>query len=138
RYNWLDRFLSGNLASSYMTQRDGQTNLAVSWRHQQSFTRDRRFSADGNYVTSTTLQRQNTFNPIQAIATIRSQMTYSDKIGPAQLQIGGTRTQYPGRPQVEQGFPDVSISTGPLNVASWLLWTPNFHYNAQQTLHIDQ
>ena len=34
-----------------------------------------------NYVTSTRLQRQNTFNPYQAMATIRSSLTYSDKIG---------------------------------------------------------
>jgi len=138
RYNWADRFLNGSLASSYLRQRDGQTNLAVTWGHRQSFTRDRRFSADVNYVTSTTLQRQNTFNPYSALATIRSAVNYSDKIGPAQLQIGGTRSQYPGRPQVDETLPTVSLSTGTLNVAPWLQWTPNFSYSAQQTLHIDQ
>jgi lipopolysaccharide transport LptD-like protein len=138
RYNWLDRFLSGSLASSYTTQRDGQTNLALTWGHQQAFTRDRRFNAQVNYVTSTTLQRQNTYNPYAALATIRSSVNYSDKVGPAQLQIGGTRTQYPGRQQVDEGLPTISINTGTLNVASWLQWTPNFSYNATQTLHIDQ
>ena len=138
RYNWADRFLSGSLASSYTTQRNGQTNLALTWGHTQSFTKDRRFRADVNYVTSTTLQRQNTFNPYSALATIRSALTYNDKIGPASLQLGGTRSQYPGRPQVDQNLPSVSINTGTLNVASWLQWTPNFSYNAQQTLHIDQ
>jgi hypothetical protein len=138
RYNWLDRFLNGSLASSYTTQRNGLTNLALTWGHRQSFTRDRRFSADVNYVTSTTLQRQNTFNPYAALATIRSSLNYSDKIGPAQLQIGGSRSQYPGRPQVDQSLPQVSINTGPLNLASWLQWTPNFNYSASQTLHIDQ
>src|SRR4029077_18071734 len=138
RYNWLDRFLSGSLASSYTTQRDGQTNLAVTWGHRQRFTKDRQFSADVNYVTSTTLQRQNTFNPYAALATIRSAMTYSDKIGPATLQLGGTRSQYPGRSQVDQTLPTVSINTGTLNVASWFQWTPNFSYTASQSLHIDQ
>ena len=138
RYNWADRFLSGSLASSYTTQRDGRTNLALTWGHTQSFTKDRRFRADLNYVTSTTLQRQNTFNPYSALATIRSALTYNDKIGPASLQVGGTRSQYPGRPQVDQNLPSVSINTGTLNVASWLQWTPNFSYSAQQTLHIDQ
>ena len=137
RYNWLDRFLSGSIASSYTTQRDGRTNLAVNWGHNQSFTRDRHFRADVNYVTSTTLQRQNTFNPYTALATIRSQVNYSDKIGPAQLQLGGSRTQYPGRPQVDQNLPSLSINTGTLNLASWLQWTPNFSYNAAQSLRID-
>jgi hypothetical protein len=138
RYNWLDRFLSGSLASSYTTQRDGLTNLAVTWGHRQRFTKDRQFSADVNYVTSTTLQRQNTFNPYAALATIRSALTYSDKIGPATLQLGGTRSQYPGRPQVDENLPTVSINTGTLDLASWLQWTPNFSYSAQRSLHIDQ
>jgi hypothetical protein len=138
RYNWLDRFIGGSLASSYTTQRNGQTNLAITWGHRQSFTKDRRFSADVNYVTSTQLQRQNTFNPYQALATIRSALNYSDKIGPATLQVGGTRSQYPGRSQVDQTVPTVSINTGTLNVASWLQWTPNFSYTASQSLHIDQ
>ena len=138
RYNWADRFLSGSLASSYLRQRDGQTNFALTWGHRQAFTRDRRFSADVNYVTSTTLQRQNTFNPYAALATIRSQLNYSDKIGPAQLQVGGSRSQYPGRPQVDQTLPSISINTGTLNVAPWLQWTPNFSYTASQSLNIDQ
>ena len=137
RYNWADRFIKGSLASSYLTQRDGHTNLALTWGHDQAFTKDRRFRADVNYVTSTALQRQNTFNPYQALATIRSAMTYSDKIGPATLQLGGTRTQNPGRPEIDQNLPQVSINTRISNLASWLQWTPNFSYNAQQQLNID-
>ena len=138
RYNWSDRFLSGSLASSYTTQRNGQTNLAVTWGHRQAWTKDRTLSASVNYVTSTQLQRQNTFNPYQAIATIHSQLNYSDKIGPASLQLGGTRDQHPGRTQIDQSVPSISLSTGTLNLASWLQWTPNFSYSATQSLHIDQ
>ena len=138
RYNWADRFLSGSLASQYTRQRDGLTNLALTWGHNQSFTKDRRFNAQVNYVTSTTLQRQNTFNPYSALATIRSALTYNDKIGPATLQVGATRSQYPGRPQVDQSLPSISVNTGPLNLASWFQWTPTFSYTANQTLHIDQ
>lgn len=137
RYSWADRFLSGSLASSYLTQRDGRTNLAITWGHNQAFTKDRRFRSDINYVTSTALQRQNTFNPYQALATIRSSMNYSDKIGPATLQLGGSRRQNPGRPEIDQDFPQVSINTGPLDLTSWLQWTPNFSYNGQQQLNID-
>src|SRR6185436_197995 len=81
---------------------------------------------------------QNTFNPYAVLATIRSQATYSDKIGPATLQLGGSRTQYPGRDQIDQQLPTLSITTGTLSLASWLAWTPSCSYNASQTLHIDQ
>jgi lipopolysaccharide transport LptD-like protein len=138
QYNWLSRFLSGSLASSYTSQNDGNTNLAVSWGHRQSFTRDRNVNATLNYVSSTRLQRQNTFNPYTALATIRSQAAFSDKIGPASIQLGGTRTQYPGRAQVDQTLPTLSITSGPINVSRWLVWTPGFQFNDQRSMNMDQ
>jgi hypothetical protein len=137
-YNWMSRFLSGRLASSYMKSGNGQDNLAVSWDHSERFGQNRSISSSINYVTSPQLQRQNTFNPYQAMATIHSSLTYSDKIGPASLQLGGTRTQYPGRQQVDQAFPSVSITTGSLALAKWLVWTPNLSFHESATLHIDQ
>lgn len=138
RYNWFDRQLNGKLATSYTTQSDQFTNFAVTWNHNQKFTTDRLFDASVNYVTSTRLQRQNTFNPYQAVGTIASSLKYGDRIGPARLQIGGDRTQYPGRDQVVQHIPTLSISTPTLSLAPWLEWTPGFSFNASQTLHMDQ
>ncbi len=138
RYRWRDRFLNGQIASSYTRQRNGLTNLAVSWSHTQQFSRNSTLTANMNYVTSTQLQRQNTFNPYAALQTISSSINYQQKVGPAQVSIGGTRTQYPGRPQVDQTFPTVNLSTSPVELASWLTWSPGFHYSASQSLHIDQ
>ncbi|MFN2564281.1 MAG: putative LPS assembly protein LptD, partial [Gemmatimonadaceae bacterium] len=138
QYNWLSRFLSGSIASSYTTQNDGNTNLAVSWAHRQSFSRERNVTANLNYVSSTRLQRQNTFNPYSVLATIRSQVNYADRLGPASLQLGGSRTQYPGREQVEQTLPTLSLTSAPINLARWLIWTPSFQYSDQRTLNIDQ
>jgi hypothetical protein len=138
QYNWLSRFLSGSIGSSYTTQNDGNTNLALSWAHRQSFSRDRNITANLNYVSSTTLQRQNSFNPYSVLATIRSQANYSDRIGPFSLQLGGTRTQYPGREQVDQILPTLSLASAPINLARWLIWTPSLQYNDQRSLNIDQ
>ena len=138
KYYWMSRFVSGRLASSYTHQGDGTTNTAVSWGHEQKLGRERRIQMDANYVTSTRLQRQNTFNPVQAMATIRSSMNYSDKIGPASLSVGGSRSQYPGRQQVDQQLPTVTLTTAPLALASWLVWTPSFSFRENDNLHIDQ
>ncbi len=138
RYAWRNRFLQGQIAAAYTNQRDGQTNLALSWAHSQDFSRNSRLTANLNYVTSTSLQRQNTFNPYAAMATISSSLNYSQKLGPAQLSIGGTRKQYPGRDQVDQTLPTLSLTTSPISAGSWLVWTPSFSYTASQTLHIDQ
>jgi len=94
-YKWLNRFMGGRVGLSYTTQRDGSTNAALSWGHQQEFSKDSRLNTNVNFVTNTTLQRQNTFNPYTALATIASQVSYQTKLGPASLNLGATRTQYP-------------------------------------------
>lgn len=137
-YRWLDRFIDGHLATDYTRQRDGLTNLAVNLMHTQEFSRDARLNADMNYVTSTQLQRQNSFNPYAVLATISSQVAFTDKLGPAQFSLGGTRKQYPGRQQLEQTLPTFSLTTGPLALSKSLTWTPNLSYSASSVQHIDQ
>ena len=137
-YKWLDRFLGGRIGLAYTSQRDGLTNKAISWSHQQDFSHNSHFNSNLNYVSSTTLQRQNTFNPYAALATISSQATYQSKLGPASFSIGATRKQYPGREQVDQTFPTLSLTSTAIGIGSWLTWTPSFSFNRSDVLHMDQ
>jgi hypothetical protein len=137
KYSWLSRFLNGRFATSYMKERSGDDKLSLSWNHQQRFSTNRNLSANINYTTSPTLQRRNTFLPAAAIATIASQISLSDKIGPMSWQFGGTQRQFPGRKQVERGLPTVSMSTTPIGLGEWLVWTPSFSFSENATLHMD-
>jgi hypothetical protein len=137
-YKWLDRFMGGRVGLAYTSQRDGLTNKAISWSHQQDFSHDSHFNSNLNYVSSTTLQRQNTFNPYAALATISSQATYQSKLGPASFSIGATRKQYPGRDQVDQTFPTLSLTSSTIAVGKWLTWTPGFSFSRSDVLHMDQ
>src|SRR5258708_37994717 len=119
RYRWLDRFVAGNVALSHTTQ-GGSVNDALSWGHQQSFSRNSSFSMNLNLVKNTTLQRQTTINPYSALATISSQANYQQEIGPAQLSLGGSQKQYPGRTQLHRQFPILRLTPRPLTVARWL------------------
>lgn len=138
RYTWLERYLHGFLATDYDRYRDGRTNLAITMNHSQDFSRRSRLSTDLNYVTSTTLQRQSALNPWAQTSTIRSTVNYSYDLGPARLQLGGTRTQYPGRDQILQTLPTLTLTTGPLSLGSWLVWTPNLSYRLEQKLRSDE
>jgi hypothetical protein len=138
RYRWLDRFLTGRLAVSRLSQRDGLKNTAISWAHQQDFSQTTHLTTDINYVTSTTLQRQNTFDPRQALATIQSHVNYAQQFGPASFSIGGSRRQYPGRNDVSQDFPNFSISTPTLPLAKWLEWTPSLNVSNSEQLKVDR
>jgi hypothetical protein len=137
QYNWLDRQLHGRLATNYQREGSGRSKYSVSWDHSESFGGSRNINWTVNYTTNTDLQRRNTFNPYAAIATIGSTLNFADKLGPTSLQVGGSRTQYPGRAQIVQSFPSVQLSTPTINVTKWLAWTPNFRFSEQAQLHGD-
>ena len=138
RYRWLDRFMTGRLAASYLQLRNGATNTSASWAHQQDFSQRSHLTADVNYVTSTQVYRANIINPYQALATVQSRLNLQQQIGPASFSLGGSRKQYPGRDQVDQELPNLSVSTQPINAGQWLTWTPTFSLNNAESRDIDQ
>ena len=137
RYRWLNRFITGETAVSYMSQRNGTTNTAVTWNHNQDFSRETKLTARINFVQNTLVQRATTVNPVAANATIRSQLNYQTKIGPASINAGGSRVQYPGRSQVDLDFPSLNVSTGTIG-NDFLSWTPSVRFNIAQQQKIDQ
>ena len=137
-YNWLGRFLSGNIATNYWFLGNGSKNFGVSWGHAQQFANDGRLTTDINYVSNTTVQRQNTFDPYQSLATISSQANFSRKLGPASISVGGTRRQYPGRAQVDQTFPTFQVSTAPIKIGPHVTWSPTFSFTNSASLNIDR
>ncbi len=138
QYRWLDRFVTGRLGLSQMDLRDGSSQTSVTWSHSQDFSQDTHFRTNINYTTNTFIQRNTTFNPAQVLATISSQASYDTKIGPAGLSLGGTRTQYPGRDEVDQTFPNFSITVPTLSPVSWFDWSPGFNFQTTQNLNVDQ
>lgn len=138
QYRWLNRFLTGRLAMFRHAQRNGTKNTGLTWSHSQDFSQSTHLTTNINYVSNTFIQRTTTFNPQQVLATISSQANYQTKIGPASISLGGTRTQYPGRNEVAQSFPNFGITVPTLSLARWLDWTPGFNFQTDQRLNIDQ
>ena len=137
RYRWLERYVTGNLATAYTIQGDAR-NTAVSWGHSQDFTRNSSLRVDANYVSNTRIHRSTNVNPYAVLSTIRSSANYNQRVGPASFTLGGSRSQQPGRSQTDQTFPTFSVNTSPLNLGSWLTWTPSLSYTSHQVTGIDQ
>jgi lipopolysaccharide assembly outer membrane protein LptD (OstA) len=137
RYRWLERYVQGGVALSQTTQA-GSRNTAISWTHGEQFTRNSSLQFNFNYVQNTTLQQQTTVNPYAVLATIASTANYQQKIGPAQISVGASQKQYPGRTELDRNFPTVSFTTAPLNLGSALTWTPSFNYASTLSKDIDQ
>ena len=137
RYHWLDRFMGGAFAISQHTLSTGQSNTQLSWSHTQEFSQTSRLSANLNYVTSTTVQRQTALNAMSALATISSMLNYSRTVGPFAMSIGGTRRQYPGRSQVDQDFPSINLTSKAISIGRFAEWTPTFSYATSSSQHLD-
>ena len=137
RYKWVDRFVTGEFAVSYMALRNGTTNASWTWNHNHDFSRNTKLTARLNWVQNTQIQRNTTVNPMAANATIRSQLNYQTKIGPASINVGGSRVQYPGRPQVDMDFPQLNVTTGTLE-AGPVAWTPSLRLAISGASNIDQ
>ncbi|MEP6690643.1 MAG: putative LPS assembly protein LptD [Gemmatimonadaceae bacterium] len=129
RYRWLERFLGGSVAATHSSFGDGSTNTALNWNHQQDFSATSHLTFSGNYVSNTQKQLSQALSVAQVLASIASSLNLQNKYGPAQIALGGTRHQYVGRAQVDQTFPTLSLSTEPVSVGKWLVWTPQFSLN---------
>ncbi|HEY5545231.1 MAG TPA: putative LPS assembly protein LptD [Gemmatimonadaceae bacterium] len=138
RYAWQDRFLGGELGISYHYLRDGSTNQQYSLNHRQEFSQRTKLSANLNYVTNTTVQRNTQFNPFAAVQVISSQLNFSTGRGPFSMSLGGTQQQFPGREAIDRTFPSLSITSKPITAGEWLTWTPSFNMTNTENLHIDR
>jgi hypothetical protein len=136
RYKWLNRFMDGQIAVSRHSLSNGSTNQAYTWNHSQDFSLNSHLHANVNYVTNTVVQQNTAIQPYPA--NIVSGLNYTQTMGPLNLAIGGTQTQYSGRRQVNRQFPQLSLTSKPLGLGDWLTWIPGLTLSVQQSLHVDQ
>jgi len=136
-YRWLNRALNGRFSAERMTLNNGSNNLSLTWNHSQDFSKLTRFTSNLNWVQNTQIQRQTTINPQSVTAVIRSQLNYQTQVGPASIQLGGSRSQYPGRKQVEMDFPSLNVTSKALNLGP-VTWTPNGRLSINSATNLDQ
>ncbi len=134
RYRWMDRFLSGDVRASYSSFSAGNSAFNLSWSHQQQFSRKSSLNASINYSSNTTAIQRQAFTAAQTLAAIASSVAFQQAIGPTNVSIGGSQTQHTGRKDVNRNFPNLSITTPPVNIADWLLWSPQLSLNNVQNL----
>jgi hypothetical protein len=137
RYNWLSRFASGTLGASFHKLSSGQSNTQLSWSHSQDFSMRSKITTSLNFATSTTVQRQTALAPIAALATIASQANFQREFDWMQVSVGGTRRQYPGRTQVDQDFPSISLTSKPVRFGENVTWTPGFNLATSSSSRMD-
>jgi lipopolysaccharide assembly outer membrane protein LptD (OstA) len=137
RYRWLNRFVSGGIRASYWTYSDGSKTIGFNWAHSQQFSQTSSLNMNLNYSSNTRVYQQDALTVAQALAAISSQLSLTQKFGPFNVTAGGSRSQYAGRDLVNQDFPNFSVTAQPINLASWLAWTPTLSVDNNQAFNLD-
>ena len=137
RYRWLNRFVSGGIRASYWTYSNGDKTIGFNWAHSQQFSQSSSLNMNLNYSSNTTVYQQDALTVAQALAAISSQLALTQKLGPFNVTVGGSRSQYAGRPLVNQDFPNFSLTAQPINLSSWLAWTPSLSVDNNQAFNLD-
>ena len=137
-YRWLNRFINGSVSYSRFIQLDApETSSHIVWSHQQSFSSRTQLSASVNYATSARIIPQNTADPYYATAQLTSNANFSKRFSWGTLTLGGSRAQNLQNDQVTQTFPQVSLTPAPIDLTSWMTWSPNFSLQTTQNFRIN-
>jgi hypothetical protein len=137
QYRWIDRFVTGNVTVAHDRQSSGQRNTRVSLQHSQDFNQNRGVTANVNFQQNTLVQRRNLFDVNAVNANTNSAVNFRDRYGPVSVGLGGTATQYAGRPQRDLNFPNLNLTSQTVAVTPWLDWTPTLSLSNAQRFRID-
>lgn len=135
-YRWLDRFMDGSLSYSRLSQLDAPAHSSqITWYHTQSFNSRTRFAASVNYATSARVVQRNTIDPFLTTAQLTSQANFDKRFSWGTLNLGGNLSQNLSNNLVQQNLPRLSITPAPIDLASWVTWSPSFSFANTQTFH---
>lgn len=135
-YRWLDRFVQGGLSYSRLTQLDATAHSdQILWNHNQSFNNRTRFAASVNYATSAQVVQRNTIDPFLTTAQLSSSANFDKRFSWGTFNLGGSLSQNLSNNLQQQNLPRVSITPAPIDLASWITWSPGFSFSNTQTFH---
>ncbi len=136
RYRWLDRFVTGGLSFTRLSQLDAAaTSTRIGWQHNQAFDSRTHFAASVDYATSAQVVQRNTVDPFLSTAQLTSSLNFDKRFNWGAFNLGGSRSQNLSNALVQQNFPRVSLTPSPIDITPDITWSPGFSYNNAQTFH---
>ena len=137
RYRWLNRFMQGGIALTRLWESGGAggggRSLRLRWGHQQAFDLHTKLTASVDYVTSARVVERNSVDPYLSTATLGSNVNFSKQFLWGTLGVGGTLRQDLTNGGVTQTLPSVSLTPVPIDVASWLTWSPSVSFRVDRS-----
>jgi Tat protein translocase TatC len=137
QYQWLDRFMTGQITYSRMSELDRPgVNTRIGWNHSQRFNSRTSFNAHIDYSTNGSLIPQNSLNPWEVKSSVMSSLNFDKKFSWGTLNIGGSRSQELSSNNISQTFPTINLTPAAVNITPWMTWSPGFSFSNSQLFHV--
>jgi len=138
KYRWLNRFMQGGVALTRLWEQGvnggpGGRSLRLRWGHQQTFDLRTRLNASVDYVTSARVLERNTVDPYLSTATLGSNVNFSKQFAWGTMALGGSLRQDLTNGQVSQTLPSFSLTPVPIDIGSFVTWSPSFTLKNDRT-----
>jgi Tat protein translocase TatC len=129
QYRILNRFLSGSIGYSRMSNSDGGRSTRIRWDHRQNFNISTSLNMSLDYSSDGTVRRDNAIDPLQSTQQISSQVNFQKRLSWGTLSLGGTRRQNLSDKSVTMSVPALSINPKPIDLARNVTWSPALSWN---------
>src|SRR5258706_4908870 len=136
QYQWLDRFMSGQLTFTRTSELDNPgVSTRIGWNHTQRFNSQTSLNAHIDYSTNGAIIQRNSLNPWEVTARVGSTLNFDKRFSWGALNIGGSRYQDLSSANISQTFPTISLTPSAVNITSWMTWSPGFTFSNDQQFH---
>jgi sec-independent protein translocase protein TatC len=128
QYRWLDRFTNGSIGLSRQWATDGGRSTGVIWDHHQVFSLSSSLNLSLNYVTNSSIVRNNAIDPLLTTQQITSALNYTHRYNWGTLTLGGNLRQNLENNSLTSQLPAVTLSPKPVNIGSSATWSPGLSF----------
>ncbi len=125
-YRSLSRFMTGALAVSRQWQNGGGSSNGIRWSHQQSFSLSTTVNLDVNYLSNTSIVRQNALDPLLNTQQVTSSINLQKRYNWGSTALGGNRRQSLSDNSSTTQLPSLNISPKPIDFGRSVTWSPGF------------
>ncbi|HMU61003.1 MAG TPA: twin-arginine translocase subunit TatC [Gemmatimonadales bacterium] len=131
RYRWLDRFTEGSIGFSRQWAEGGGRSTGVIWDHRQVFSLNSSLNLSLNYVTNSSIVRNNAIDPLLTTQQITSALNYTHRYGWGTLTLGGNLRQNIENNSLTSQLPAITLSPKPVNIGSNVTWSPGLSFSTE-------
>ncbi|HEX5004004.1 MAG TPA: twin-arginine translocase subunit TatC [Gemmatimonadales bacterium] len=131
QYRWLDRFTSGSIGLSRQWATGGGRSTGILWDHHQVFSLSSSLNLSLNYVTNSSIVRNNAIDPLLTTQQITSAVNYTHRYVWGTLTLGGNLRQNLENNSLTSQLPAVTLSPKPINIGESITWSPGLSFTTE-------